>query len=146
MHFLGDDPVNTSAISHHSGKVLSVLRIVAGLMFMQHGLQKIFGFPAEAHGPFVLMSQMGVGGVLELVGGALIALGLFTRPVAFVLSGMMAVAYVQFHWAFGSASFFPLVNEGELALLYSFVFLYFVFAGPGEWALDNMLGRKRRRY
>ena len=146
MHFLGDDPVNTSTLSSYSGKVLSLLRIIAGLMFMQHGLQKIFGFPAEAMGPFVLMSQMGIGGVLELVGGALIVLGLFTRPVAFILSGMMAVAYVQFHWAFGSASFFPLVNKGELALLYSFVFLYFVFAGPGEWALDNMLGRKRRRY
>ena len=146
MHFLGNDPVHTSTISSHSGKVLSLLRIVAGLMFMQHGTQKIFSFPAEATGPFNIASQMGVGGVLELVGGALIVLGLFTRPVAFILSGMMAVAYFQMHWAFGSASPFPLVNEGELAALYCWVFFYFVFAGPGAWALDNMLGRKRRRY
>ena len=146
MHFLGDDTVNTSKLSAHSGKVLSLLRIVTGLMFMQHGTQKIFSFPAEAMGPFNIASQMGVGGVLELVGGALIVLGLFTRPVAFILSGMMAVAYFQMHWAFGAASPFPLVNEGELAALYCWVFFYFVFAGPGEWALDNLIGNKRRRY
>jgi len=130
----------------HSGKVLSLLRIVAGLMFMQHGTQKIFSFPAEAMGPFNIASQMGVGGVLELVGGLLLVLGLFTRPVAFILSGMMAVAYFQMHWKFGAASPFSLVNMGELAALYCWVFFYFVFAGPGEWALDNLTGRRRGAY
>lgn len=131
-----------SRLEPHTPKALAGLRIVAGLMFMQHGAQKIFGFPAPAMGPFDLASQMGVGGVLELVGGALIALGLFTRPVAFVLSGMMAVAYAQFHWQFGGASFFPLVNQGELAALYCWVFLYLAFAGPGAWAVDHVLKRK----
>jgi len=87
--------MNLSGLAGRAPQVLSLLRIVAGLMFMQHGAQKIFGFPEAARGPFELMSQMGIGGVLELVGGALIVLGLFTRPVAFLLSGMMAVAYFQ---------------------------------------------------
>ena len=135
--------MNMTALSAHSGKVLSLLRIVTGLMFMQHGTQKIFGFPAEARGPFEIASLMSVGGVLELVGGLLIVLGLFTRPVAFILSGMMAVAYFMMHWQFGSGSPYPLVNGGELAALYCWVFFYFVFAGPGQWALDNNLNRKR---
>lgn len=130
-------------LAPHASKVLSLLRIVAGLMFVQHGTQKIFGFPQAANGPFELMSQMGVGGVLELVGGVLIVLGLFTRPVAFVLSGMMAVAYFQFHAA---SSLYPLVNGGELAALYCFVFLYLSFAGPGAWALDSLMTGRRRRY
>jgi putative oxidoreductase len=130
-------------LTPHAAKVLSLLRIVAGLMFVQHGSQKIFGFPEAANSPFELMSQMGVGGVLELVGGALIVLGLFTRPVAFVLSGMMAVAYFQFHAA---SSLYPLVNGGELAALYCFVFLYLSFAGPGAWALDSLMTGRRRRY
>ncbi len=129
-------------LTPHAPKVLSLLRIVAGLMFIQHGTQKIFGFPAPARGPFELMSQMGIGGVLELVGGALIVLGLFTRPVAFILSGMMAVAYFQFHAA---SSLYPLVNGGELAALYCFVFLYLSFAGPGAWAVDTLSGGRRRR-
>lgn len=128
-------------LAPHAPKVLSLLRIVAGLMFIQHGTQKIFGFPAPARAPFELMSQMGIGGVLELVGGVLIVLGLFTRPVAFILSGMMAVAYFQFH---GASSLYPLVNGGELAALYCFVFLYLSFAGPGAWALDTMGSRRRR--
>jgi putative oxidoreductase len=131
-----------SRLDPHTDKALAGLRIVSGLMFMQHGTQKIFGFPAPAMGPFNLASQMGVGGVLELVGGALIVLGLCTRPVAFVLSGMMAVAYAQFHWQFGGASFFPMVNQGELAALYCWVFLYLAFAGPGAWAIDQILKRK----
>lgn len=130
-----------NALYAHAPKVLSLLRIIAGLMFIQHGTQKIFGFPEAARGPFDIMSQMGIGGVLELVGGVLIVLGLFTRPVAFLLSGMMAVAYWQFH---GLSSPYPLVNGGELAALYCFVFLYLAFAGPGAWALDNMMGRRRR--
>ncbi len=130
-------------LTPHAPKVLSLLRIVAGLMFIQHGTQKIFSFPEAARGPFELMSQMGIGGVLELVGGVLIVLGLFTRPVAFVLSGMMAVAYFQFH---AGSSLYPLVNGGETAALYCFVFLYLSFAGPGAWALDNLTAGRRRRY
>lgn len=129
-----------SKLAPHSDKALAGLRIVAGLMFMQHGTQKIFGFPAPAMGPFEFASQMGVGGVLELVGGALIVLGLCTRPVAFVLSGMMAVAYFQFHALTGGV--FPMVNQGELAALYCWVFLYLAFAGPGAWAVDHVLKRR----
>lgn len=132
-----------SFLAPHAAKVLSLLRIVAGLMFIQHGTQKIFGFPAAARGPFELVSQMGIGGVLELVGGILIVLGLFTRPVAFLLSGMMAVAYFQFH---AVSSLYPLVNGGELAALYCLVFLYLSFAGPGVWALDSLTTARRRRF
>lgn len=121
-------------------QLLSLLRIVSGLMFLQHGTQKVFGFPAPARGPFDIASQMGIGGVLELVGGVLLVLGLFTRPVAFVMSGMMAVAYFQFHAMSGGP--FPLVNQGELAALYCWVFLYLVAAGPGPWSLDEVM-RKR---
>ena len=131
-----------SRLDPHTDKALAGLRIVAGLMFLQHGTQKLFGFPAPAMGPFDLFSQIGIGGVLELVGGVLIVMGLFTRPVAFLMSGMMAVAYVQFHWQFGGASFFPMVNQGELAALYCWVFLYLAFAGPGSWAVDHVLKRK----
>lgn len=127
-----------STLNPHASKVLSGLRIVSGLMFMQHGTQKIFGFPAEAMGPFDIASQMGIGGVLELVGGALIVLGLFTRPVAILLSGMMAVAYFQFH---APGGLYPLVNKGELAALYCWVFLYLGFAGPGVWSVDAAMKR-----
>ncbi len=127
-----------ATLNPHASKVLSGLRIVSGLMFMQHGTQKIFGFPAEAMGPFDIASQMGIGGVLELVGGALIVLGLFTRPVAILLSGMMAVAYFQFH---APGGLYPLVNKGELAALYCWVFLYLGFAGPGVWSVDAAMKR-----
>lgn len=129
-----------ASFSRYQPQLLSLLRIVAGLMFIQHGTQKIFGFPAPAMGPFDIASQMGIGGVIELVGGALIIIGLFTRPVAFILSGMMAVAYFQFHAATGGL--YPLVNKGELAALYCWVFLYITAAGPGAWAVDNMIGKK----
>jgi putative oxidoreductase len=128
-----------SGFGGRAPQVLSLLRIVAGLMFMQHGTQKIFGFPEAARGPFDLVSQMGIGGVLELVGGGLLVLGLFTRPVAFILSGMMAVAYFQFH---ASSSLYPLVNGGELAALYCWVFLYLAFAGGGAWSVDALRNRK----
>ena len=129
------------SLERHRPTALAGLRIITGLMFMQHGTQKIFSFPAEARGPFELMSQMGIGGVLELVGGALIVLGLFTRPVAFLLSGMMAVAYFQFHAMSGGP--FPMVNGGELAALYCWVFLFLFFAGPGAFSVDGMLAKKR---
>jgi putative oxidoreductase len=128
------------SLERHRPTALAGLRIITGLMFMQHGTQKIFSFPAEAMGPFQLMSQMGIGGVLELVGGALIVLGLFTRPVAFLMSGMMAVAYFQFHAMAGGL--FPMVNGGELAALYCWVFLYLVFAGPGALSVDGILAKK----
>jgi putative oxidoreductase len=126
-------------------RVRSILRIVVGLLFMQHGAQKLFGFPASPMPPnapprpaFELMSQMGIAGVLEFFGGLLFALGLFTRPVAFLLSGQMAVAYFQVH---APRDFWPVINQGELAALYCFVFFYYVFAGPGPWSLDRLLLR-----
>ncbi len=122
-------------------RLLSVLRIIAGFLFMAHGSQKLLGFPA---GPDMrqpeLMSLPGLAGVLELFGGALLLLGLFTRPVAFVLSGLMAVAYFMAHAPQG---FWPILNRGELAVLYCFVFLYLSAAGGGEWSLDRLLRSSR---
>jgi len=115
--------------------ILALLRVATALMFMQHGSAKLFGAPHVAmFDGLKLLSLLGVGGVLELVGGLLMLVGLFTRPVAFVLSGEMAVAYFGFHAA---ESFWPMVNKGELAALYSFVFLFFAVAGPGSFALDR---------
>ena len=123
-------------------RVLSILRIVAGLLFLEHGTQKLFGFPPRSF-PFELMSIYGLAAVLELVGGALLVLGLFTRPVAFVLSGEMAFAYFMGHAPQG---FFPVANGGDAAILYCFLFLYFVFSGPGPWSLDEALARRRSPY
>lgn len=120
-------------------RVLSILRIVAAFLFLLHGTQKIFGFPAPQRSPFELMSLTGVAGVMELVGGVLLLIGLFTRPIAFLLSGLMAFAYFIAH---APQNFWPLVNGGELAALYSFLFLYFAFAGGGEWSVDH--GRSRQ--
>jgi putative oxidoreductase len=117
---------------------LSLLRIITGLLFLEHGTSKFLGFPHVDKVPDAL-SMSGVGGMLELVGGALMALGLFTRPVAFLLSGEMAVAYFYAHAPRG---FFPLLNGGETAILYCFVFLYLFFAGPGPWSIDAMMKRK----
>jgi putative oxidoreductase len=124
-------------------RVLSILRIAAAFFFMQHGAQKLFGFPAaQQSGPPALLSLVGIAGILEFFGGLLLLLGLFTRPVAFLLSGQMAVAYFMQHAPQG---FWPLLNRGELAALYCFVFLYFSVAGGGEWSLDRLwLGRRRR--
>jgi putative oxidoreductase len=117
---------------------LSVLRIMTGLLFLEHGTGKYLGFPPLERVPDPL-SMGGVGGMLELVGGALIVLGLFTRPVAFLLSGEMAIAYFYAH---APRVFFPVLNGGEAAILYCFVFLYFFFAGAGPWSLDAMIKRK----
>lgn len=119
-------------------RVLSILRIVTAFLFMQHGAQKILGFPAEQRYPFDITSLSGVAGVLELFGGALLLIGLFTRPVAFLLSGMMAFAYFLVHAPQG---FWPLNNGGELAALFSFVFLYIWTAGGGAWSIDNLIKR-----
>ena len=117
-------------------KLLSVLRITTGFLLMPHGAQKLFGYLA---GPDMrqppLMSLLGLAGVLEFFGGALILVGLFTRPVAFVLAGFAAVAYFMAHAPQG---FWPILNRGELAVLYCFVFLYLSAAGGGEWSLDRL--------
>ena len=123
-----------------SPRVLSVLRIVVALLFMEHGLMKLFHFPTPQPGaPDPLPAILVAAAWLEVVGGGLVAVGLFTRPVAFVLSGEMAVAYFMAHAPKG---FYPAVNLGEAAVLYCFVFLYFAFVGPGPWSLDAVV-RKR---
>jgi putative oxidoreductase len=121
-------------------RVLSLVRIVSAFLFMAHGTQKMFGFPAEQRYPFELFSLSGVAGVLEVVGGLLLLMGLFTRPVAFLLSGQMAFAYFIAHAPQG---FWPLNNGGELATMFSFVFLYFAFAGGGSWSLDSLCKRNK---
>ena len=119
------------------------LRIMTALLFLAHGAQKAFGFPvAYPFGPVQLLSLTGLAAVLELAGGILILLGLLTRPVAFVLSGMMAVAYFMAH---APRSFFPIVNQGEPAILFAFVFLFLAAAGPGAFSLDRMRGAKAAR-
>ena len=122
--------------------VLSLLRIVTAFLFMQHGGQKMFGFPAAPHGEFVLLSLIGLAAVLEVFGGLLMLVGLFTRPVAFVLSGQMAFAYFIAHAPQG---FWPLVNRGELAALFCFVFLYLCVAGGGAWSLDALRAAPGKR-
>lgn len=121
---------------------LSALRIIAAFLFMQHGGQKLFGFPVAAQSGFELFSLVGLAGILELFGGALLLIGLFTRPVAFLLSGLMAVAYFMAHAPKG---FWPLANRGELAVLYCFVFLYLCMAGGGPLSLDGLMAQTRRR-
>jgi putative oxidoreductase len=119
--------------------LLSVLRIVTGFLFMAHGTQKLFAFPTDAgRAPVDLASLMGVAGVIEFVGGALLLVGLLTRPVAFLLSGEMATAYFMQHAPEG---FWPALNGGELAALYCFLFLFFAAAGPGPWSLDARIRR-----
>lgn len=120
--------------AHWAPYLRSVLRIVAAFTLMAHGTQKLFAFPVtEARQPVALVSLMGLAGVLEAFGGLLLLVGLCTRPVAFLLSGMMAVAYFMAHAADG---FWPILNHGEMAVLYCFVWLYIAGAGPGPWSLD----------
>lgn len=115
-------------------RMLSVLRIVAALIFLAHGTHKLLGFPPIENAPAAL-SLSWIAGVFELIGGALLVLGLFTRPVAFILCGEMAFAYWLAH---APRSFFPVLNGGDAAILYCFVFLYLVFAGAGPWSLDAL--------
>jgi putative oxidoreductase len=117
-------------------RLLSVLRIIIGFLFTQHGAQKLFGFLAVQGTPAPgLLSMVGVAGALEFFGGLFILLGLFTRPVAFILSGLMAAAYFLAHAPQG---FWPLQNRGELAVVYCFVFLYMALAGGGSWSVDRL--------
>lgn len=130
-------------LSKFSGHSLAVLRIVTALLFMQHGTQKLFGFPIGGHhdGSFQWLSLIGIGGILEAIGGLLILLGLFTRATAFLLCGQMAVAYFMFHLAPAASAkqgIFPIVNGGDLAILFCFVFLHLSVSGPGAWSLDAL--------
>jgi putative oxidoreductase len=124
-------------------RVLSVLRVVAALIFMLHGTQKLFGFPPRAAGVAApeLLSLYGAAGMLEIVGGLLLLFGFLTRPVAFLLSGQMAFAYFIGH---APRNLFPTLNGGDAAILYCFVFLYLAFAGPGPWSVDAILRPQRR--
>ena len=128
-------------VSRFEPAVYAALRIVSGTLFAFHGVQKIFGWLATKAPPAV-GSQLWIGGVIELIGGALIALGLFTRHAAFLCSGTMAVAYTQFHWKLGFAGsqWLPIVNKGELAVVYCFVFLYIWTQGAGVASIDKLRG------
>jgi putative oxidoreductase len=122
-------------------RMLSISRIMTGLLVMEHGTAKLLDFPhQETHKAFDLLTlNPGIQGSIELIGGLLFALGLFTRPVAFLLAGDVAVAYFM---ANAPKGFFPLLNGGELAVVYCFVFLYFWLAGAGEWSLDRLLAKE----
>jgi|SRR5882724_11280168 len=125
-------------LTEYAPYALSALRIIAGFLFLQHGTQKLFAFPMPPPGGKPpLASLYGVAGLFEFVGGILIMIGLFTRPVAFLLSGEMAAAYFVVHAAQG---FWPAKNQGETAVFFCFLFLYFVFSGAGPWSLDALLG------
>ena len=119
-------------LNAYAPQALAVLRIVTALLFMEHGTQKLFGFPETEMSP-AFLSLPWLAGAIEVVGGILVLIGLFTRPAAFIMSGQMAVAYWMAH---APQSFFPVENGGDAAILFCFVFLYIFFAGPGAWSLD----------
>jgi putative oxidoreductase len=119
--------------------LLSLLRIVTAFIFMEHGSMKLFGFPAPM-GDISLFSLMGLAGMLEVFGGLLILIGLFTRPVAFILSGEMAFAYFMAHFPQG---FWPVLNHGEPAALYCFIYLYLAAAGGGAWSVDRLILQRK---
>lgn len=123
-------------LSRYQPQALAVLRIMTGLLFIEHGTQKLFGFPVPTDPAMAgeMDAMMLVSGILEAFGGLLILIGLLTRPVAFILCGFMAVAYFMAH---APQNFFPVNNMGDAAILYCFVYLYLFFAGPGAWSVDN---------
>lgn len=134
-------PTLSARIDVWTPRILSLLRIVVGFLFLLHGSAKILHLPYQPqYDQLQMLSLMGVGGLLELIGGFLLLIGLFTRAVAFVLSGEMAFAYLLFHAPHGPL---PLLNQGDAAVLYCFVFLFFAFAGGGPWSVDAMRGRGR---
>jgi putative oxidoreductase len=139
--------LNFARLERWQPQMLAVLRIMTGLLFLEHGTQKLFAFPPNPAGPPpALMTLPGIQGVIELVGGIMIILGLFTRPVAFILAGDMAVAYFYAHAPRG---FFPISmggNGGELAIVYCFVFLYLMVAGAGAWSVDATREPWRSKY
>ncbi len=128
-----------AALTFRAPLVLSLLRIITGLLFMQHGLQKHFDFPAPFPMDMPPMALPMIAGWIELIGGFLVAIGLFTRPAAFIASGAMAFAYFIGH---AGNNFWPIVNQGELAIMFCFVFFYLVFAGGGSVSVDNLLRKK----
>ena len=134
--------IDEVGIARRSPYALALLRIVSGLVFLEHGTQKFLGFPpGESAGSGLALNNPGAfAGIVELVAGILITIGLFTRPAAFIASGTMAVAYWIAH---APQNFFPVNNGGDAAILYCFVFLYLVFAGPGAWSLDDVRSRAR---
>jgi putative oxidoreductase len=131
-----------SKLDAWSPRVLAAVRIITALLFIEHGLMKLVAFPTAVPGlPTPLPAILVAAAVIEVVGGALIAVGLFTRLAAFICSGEMAAAYFMFH---APQSFWPAVNQGEAAILFCFAFLYFVFAGAGAWSLDALLPGSRQ--
>lgn len=126
--------ISQSFLKVWTPRILGILRIVTGFLFLQHGMAKLFGVPHVAmFDNLQVLSLLGLAGVLELIGGLLMVIGLFTRPTAFILSGEMAVAYFMAHAPHG---LLPILNQGELAVMYSFVFLYFAVAGAGAFSID----------
>ena len=123
--------------------VFAALRIVAGALFSFHGMQKLFGWPPSGH-TVQLLTQLGAAGVIELVCGVLVAIGLFARPAAFLASGEMAVGYFQAHWKlhFANDAWLPIVNRGELAVIYCFLFLFIAVHGAGAASLDAVRSRR----
>ncbi|MGX8013109.1 DoxX family protein [Mesorhizobium sp. ORM8.1] len=121
------------SLAQYRPQALGILRIMTALQFVEHGSQKLFNFPVSAQ-PHALTGLTTAAGILEFAGGILLALGLFTRPVAFLLAGEMAIAYFMAHFP---RDFFPVNNGGDLAISFCFIFLYLVFAGSGAFALDN---------
>jgi putative oxidoreductase len=129
----------TESLERLAPYVLSIVRIMVALLFLEHGLAKLFVFPQQSTPPPELFSLVWFSGAIELVGGAFAAVGLFTRAAAFIMSGEMAVGYFMAH---APQSFFPLINRGDGAILYCFIFLYLFFAGPGPWSLDALIWRR----
>jgi putative oxidoreductase len=126
--------MNLDRVGKYWPEALSIVRIVIALLFLEHGSAKLFGFPVPASPGPAAMSLLWFQGVIELVGGLLLVIGLWTRPVAFILAGDMAVAYFMAH---APKNFFPLLNGGDAAVLYCFIFLLFFITGPGRWAVDK---------
>jgi putative oxidoreductase len=126
--------MNFDRVDRYWPETLSIMRIVVGLMFLEHGSAKLLGFPPPPNPVPAMMTLLWTQGAIELVGGLLLAIGLFTRPVAFILAGDMAVAYFMAH---APKNFFPLLNGGDAAILYCFIFLLFFVAGPGRWSIDG---------
>jgi putative oxidoreductase len=129
----------SASVESLSPHLLSILRIMAGLLFLEHGTSKLLGFPPSTMPwSFQIDSLASWSGILEFIGGIVLVIGLFTRPTAFILSGEMAVAYFMVH---AHSNFFPMLNHGEIAVLYCFVFLYLAVAGGGPWSVDRLRHR-----
>jgi putative oxidoreductase len=137
--------IDSAFLASQQPRALAVLRIVTAYVFMLHGTAKLFGMPHQAmFDNLPLLSLIGLAGILEAFGGLLLLIGLFTRPVAFVLCGFMAVAYFMAHASQGSP-LLPILNQGDLAVEFCFVFFYFVFAGAGPWSVDSAIKASRQR-